>query len=118
MEKLTIAQIKKMLTEEISSEQLAELKLDERKGVQLAIKSYEKRLKKIENEKLEFQNRLKIERDLWDKGIEYIAGVDEVGRGPLAGPVVTAAVILPHDFDVFEVNDSKQLSEKKARRII
>ena len=99
MEKLTIAQIKKMLTEEISSEQLAELKLDERKGVQLAIKSYEKRLKKI------------------DKGIEYIAGVDEVGRGPLAGPVVTAAVILPHDFDVFEVNDSKQLSEKKREEL-
>ena len=47
MEKLTIAQIKKMLTEEISSEQLAELKLDERKGVQLAIKSYEKRLRKL-----------------------------------------------------------------------
>lgn len=117
MEKLTIAQIKKMLTEEISSEQLAELKLDERKGVQLAIKSYKKRLKKIENEKLEFQNRLKIERDLWDKGIEYIAGVDEVGRGPLAGPVVTAAVILPHDFDVFEVNDSKQLSEKKREEL-
>lgn len=117
MEKLTIAQIKKMLTEEISSEQLAELKLDERKGVQLVIKSYEKRLKKIENEKLEFQNRLKIERDLWDKGIEYIAGVDEVGRGPLAGSVVTAAVILPHDFDVFEVNDSKQLSEKKREEL-
>ena len=93
------------------------MKLDERKGVQLAIKSYEKRLKKIENEKLEFQNRLKIERDLWDKGIEYIAGVDEVGRGPLAGPVVTAAVILPHDFDVFEVNDSKQLSEKKREEL-
>ena len=108
MEKLTIAQIKKMLTEEISSEQLAELKLDERKGVQLAIKSYEKRLKKIENEKLEFQNRLKIERDLWDKGIEYIAGVDEVGRGPLAGPVVLKLTIQSNSVKKSEKNYIKK----------
>ncbi len=47
----------------------------------------------------------------------YIAGVDEVGRGPLAGPVVTAAVVLPEDFDEFEVDDSKKLTDKKRREL-
>ena len=49
--------------------------------------------------------------------VKYIAGVDEVGRGPLAGPVVAAAVILPEDFDVLGVNDSKKLSEKRREEL-
>ena len=52
------------------------------------------------------------ERDLRVAGKRYIAGVDEVGRGPLAGPVVAACVMLPEDFDVLCVDDSKKLSEK------
>ena len=56
---------------------------------------------------------LQFERQLWASGKELIAGVDEVGRGPLAGPVVTAAVILPHDFALLGVDDSKKLSPKK-----
>ena len=56
---------------------------------------------------------LKYERDLWKSGVDYICGVDEVGRGPLAGPVVTAAVILPKDFKLLGVDDSKKLSPKK-----
>lgn len=55
----------------------------------------------------------KYEEQLHEKGYRYIAGVDEAGRGPLAGPVVAAAVILPADFDVPGVDDSKKLSEKK-----
>lgn len=53
------------------------------------------------------------ERDLWNQGIHLVAGVDEVGRGPLVGPVVTACVILPEDFVLEGLNDSKQLTEKK-----
>lgn len=53
------------------------------------------------------------EDELRAEGYKYIAGVDEVGRGPLAGPVVTAAVVLPEDFDVLGIDDSKKLSEKK-----
>ena len=53
------------------------------------------------------------ERELWNQGLEYIAGVDEVGRGPLIGPVVTACVILPKNFILEGLNDSKQLSEKR-----
>ena len=53
------------------------------------------------------------ERELRDKGIKLIAGVDEVGRGPLVGPVVAACVILPDDFNLDGLTDSKKLSEKK-----
>jgi len=56
---------------------------------------------------------LVFERELWSMGKDFIAGVDEVGRGPLAGPVVTAAVILPKDFQLLGVDDSKKLSPKK-----
>ena len=57
------------------------------------------------------------ENALHEKGIKYIAGVDEVGRGPLAGPVVAAAVVLPENFDVLGVDDSKKLSEKKREEL-
>ena len=55
----------------------------------------------------------KYENELYDKKIKYIGGVDEVGRGPLIGPVVTACVVLPKDFVLEGLNDSKKLSEKK-----
>ena len=54
-----------------------------------------------------------FETELYNNGINYIAGIDEVGRGPLVGPVVTAAVILPKDFYDERINDSKKLTEKK-----
>ncbi len=57
-----------------------------------------------------------FERELWDEGIEYIGGVDEVGRGPLIGPVVTACVILPKDFVLEGLTDSKKLTEKKREQ--
>ncbi len=53
------------------------------------------------------------EKKLWNLGYENIAGCDEAGRGPLFGPVVAASVILPHDFVLEGLNDSKKLSEKK-----
>ena len=56
------------------------------------------------------------EKELWRQGISYIAGVDEVGRGPLVGPVVTACVILPPDFVLEGLTDSKKLSEKKREQ--
>src|SRR5690554_5584524 len=56
---------------------------------------------------------LQYERDCWHKGMEYVAGIDEVGRGCLFGDVVAAAVILPQDCEIKGINDSKKLSEKK-----
>ena len=75
---------------------------------------------KTEREKMlaeRLEQMKSFERELGEKGVSFIAGVDEVGRGPLAGPVVTAAVILPADFDVLGVDDSKKLSDKKRREL-
>lgn len=58
-------------------------------------------------------DKLRYERELLEKGCKYICGVDEVGRGPLAGPVVCAAVIMPLDNIIDGVDDSKKLSAKK-----
>ena len=62
---------------------------------------------------MELVDLYQYENELYDKGINYIGGVDEVGRGPLIGPVVTACVILPRDFKCDGLTDSKKLSEKK-----
>lgn len=59
------------------------------------------------------QDLYQYEKELWEKGVVYIGGVDEVGRGPLIGPVVTACCVLPTDFSLPGLTDSKKLSEKK-----
>ena len=73
---------------------------------------------RLEKMKAELVRMTEIENRLYAHGnegnpVQYIAGVDEVGRGPLAGPVVAAAVILPENIELLGVNDSKKLSEKK-----
>jgi ribonuclease HII len=60
---------------------------------------------------------LSLEGDLWRKGFRTVGGVDEVGRGPLAGPVVAACVVFPQDFLLSEVNDSKKVTAKKRERL-
>ena len=60
---------------------------------------------------------LKYEKELYDKGITLIGGVDEVGRGPLVGPVVASCVILPKNYELPGLNDSKKLSEKKREQL-
>jgi ribonuclease HII len=72
-------------------------------------------MKKIWNK----EEKLQYERDLQEQGYQYIAGVDEVGRGPLAGPVVCAAVIMPLDdaLIIEGIDDSKKLSEKKRETL-
>ena len=60
---------------------------------------------------------LKYEKELYKKGITLIAGTDEVGRGPLVGPVVAAAVILPKNYKLDGLTDSKKLSEKKREEL-
>lgn len=73
------------------------------------------------NREQKLQSRLadlkEMENSLRTLGLQYIAGVDEVGRGPLAGPVVTACVVLHPDFDVLGVDDSKKLSSKKREEL-
>lgn len=62
------------------------------------------------------QDLLKYEKELYKKGIEYIGGVDEVGRGPLVGPVVAACIVLPKNYKLDGLTDSKKLSEKKRNK--
>lgn len=72
---------------------------------------------RIEKQKQRLAEMKQTEQELRKAGHRYIAGVDEVGRGPLAGPVVTAAVVLSEDFDVLGVDDSKKLSEKRREEL-
>ena len=74
----------------------------------------QERLKKQQERLKEMKAR---ETELHRQGYVNIAGVDEVGRGPLAGPVVAAAVVLPEDFDVLGIDDSKKLSEKRREEL-
>ena len=112
--KLTIKKVKQLLNETpVDKQLLTQLQDDKRAGVQQALRTYYHRQEREQARREAFQQRLVIERSYWEKGVQYVAGIDEVGRGPLAGPVVAAAVILPHDFALYDVNDSKQLSATK-----
>ena len=88
---------------------------DTRMGVQKLIQKYQKQDEKLANERL----RLKQMRPYEEKysHCDYICGIDEVGRGPLAGPVVAAAVILPKDAEILYLNDSKKLSAKRREEL-
>lgn len=100
------------VTTELSEELLLEIKRDDRVGVQ---KAYAKWLAKKEKQsflRAQFKEMNQYEDQLREMGINYIAGIDEVGRGPLAGPVVCAAVILPKDFELLGLTDSKKVSLK------
>lgn len=91
--------------------------LDERKGVQNAIASALKRMDSFEKEQARLDMMLQYEMDCYKQGHDIIAGVDEVGRGPLAGPVVAAAVILPKNCRIEGVDDSKKLTAKKRESL-
>lgn len=72
----------------------------------------------MKEKELERLTNLKnVEKEMHKKGIKYIAGIDEAGRGPLAGPVVVASVIMPEDSMIEGVNDSKKVSEKKREKL-
>lgn len=72
----------------------------------------------MKEKELERLTKLKeIEKDLYQKGFQKICGIDEAGRGPLAGPVVIAGVIMPQDSMIEGVNDSKKVSEKKREKL-
>ncbi len=88
---------------------------DERAGVKAIVHMAEKRLEALEIERARIEKLKKYEKEYGK--YEHICGIDEVGRGPLAGPVVAAAVILPKDCNILYINDSKKLSEKKREEL-
>ena len=88
---------------------------DERAGVQALLVKVRKKLEAYEKEVARCELLKKYEREY--AAYTNICGIDEVGRGPLAGPVVAGAVILPKDCDILYINDSKKLSEKKREEL-
>lgn len=114
----TISEIKKELelAEEDEREQiLLSYREDERSGVQSLLRRYEKEKEKLLAERQRIETMKFYEKKYEDLG--YVCGIDEAGRGPLAGPVVAGAVILPRDSKILWLNDSKQLSAKKREEL-
>ena len=92
-----------------------EYKTDTRSGVVKLIETARKRLQKYKDELERTEQLKKFEKEY--EAFSYICGIDEVGRGPLAGPVVACAVILPKDCDILYINDSKKLSAAKREEL-
>ncbi|WP_031573184.1 ribonuclease HII [Streptococcus parasanguinis] len=115
----TIKEIKERLAtiDDLDHPLFEELILDGRAGVQAAISKRKRELQKQVDEDLRLEKMLAYEKELYAQGIDLIAGVDEVGRGPLAGPVVAAAVILPKACKIPGLNDSKKIPKSKHKEI-
>ena len=96
---------------------LAELEQDSRSGVIQAIAKRKREIQKRLDEDERLEAMLAYEKECYARGMELIAGVDEVGRGPLAGPVVAAAVILPKACKIPGLNDSKKIPKSKHKEI-
>ena len=96
---------------------LAEAANDQRSGVQKAIEKRKRAIQAELDEDLRLEQMLRYEKELYKADYQAIAGIDEVGRGPLAGPVVAAAVILPPECKIKGLNDSKKIPKKKHQDI-
>lgn len=96
-------------------ELIGKYETDERASVKELIRKAENRIAAWKKECIRTEQMYSFEDKYYEA--EFICGIDEVGRGPLAGPVVAGAVILPKDFRIYELNDSKQLSEKKREEL-
>lgn len=115
----TIKEIKKQLAniQQLDDPLLAELEQDSRSGVVQAVAKQKREIQKRLDEDERLEKMLAYEKELYTQGIQLIAGVDEVGRGPLAGPVVAAAVILPKACKIPGLNDSKKIPKSKHKEI-
>ena len=115
----TIKEIKEQLAniQRLDDPLLTELEQDGRSGVIQAIAKRKKEIQKRLDEDERLEGMLAYEKECYARGMELIAGVDEVGRGPLAGPVVAAAVILPKACKIPGLNDSKKIPKSKHKEI-
>jgi ribonuclease HII len=119
LNKLTIDDIQTKLktVEDVKDPFFIEIQKDSRKGVQQLVKRWLQRKEAQEQARLKLLEMSEYERLYKSQGFTFIAGIDEVGRGPLAGPVVAAAVILPDDFQILGIDDSKKLTETKREEL-
>ena len=115
----TIKEIKELLArvKDLDNPLFLEFEKDPRSGVQKEINKRKKAIQAEMDEVLRLESMLSYEKELYKQGLTLIAGVDEVGRGPLAGPVVAAAVILPKNCKISGLNDSKKIPKKKHLEI-
>ena len=115
----TIKEIKEQLAsiQRLDDPLLTEWEQDSRSGVIQAIAKRKREIQKRIDEDERLEGMLAYEKECYARGIELIAGVDEVGRGPLAGPVVAAAVILPKACKIPGLNDSKKIPKYKHKEI-
>ena len=115
----TIKEIKELLVtvKELDNPLFLEFEKDPRSGVQKEISKRKKAIQAELDEDLRLKTMLSYEKELYKQGLTLVAGVDEVGRGPLAGPVVAAAVILPKNCKIRGLNDSKKIPKKKHLEI-
>ena len=115
----TLKEIKEQLAgiQQLNDPLFAELEKDDRSGVIQAIAKRKREIQKRLDEDERLEGMLASEKECYARGIELIAGVDEVGRGPLAGPVVAAAVILPKGSKIPGLNDSKKIPKSKHKEI-
>ena len=115
----TIKEIKEQLEDiqQLNDPLFAELEKDDRSGVIQAIAKRKREIQKCLDEDERLEGMLAYEKECYARGMELIAGVDEVGRGPLAGPVVAAAVILPKGSKIPGLNDSKKIPKSKHKEI-
>lgn len=114
---MSIREVGEVLSTESSEEFLKACAQDPRQGIQRLIVRHLKYGEAQRAEAKRLEHLLVEEKKLWQNGYLHIAGIDEAGRGPLAGPVVAAACILPAKFELQGLNDSKQLTESKRERL-
>lgn len=114
---MNISEVRELLLGVPTQEQLEELALDKRIGVKKMLAAYYKRQRQAQLEHERFHKLLSYERQYYGDGAKVVAGVDEAGRGPLAGPLVIAAVVLPEEVFISGLNDSKQLSAGKRDKL-
>lgn len=103
--------------EAVTSQLLGKLRRDPRRGVRRIYETLQRRHEKERDERLRCDSMLNFERVLWRSGLRHVAGVDEAGTGPLAGPVVAAAVVFAPDTAIEGVDDSKRLDPARRARL-
>lgn len=115
----TVKEIKEALAaiESLDDARWQDYESDGRAGVQKAIQQRKKAIQADIDEDLRLENMLRYEKELYQQGYQAIAGIDEVGRGPLAGPVITACVILPKNCKIKHLNDSKKIPKNHHEEI-
>lgn len=116
-EKLTVKEVKSLLTGEVAFEDLMWAQEDSRTSVQKLASAYVMKQKKNLLEQQRIEKLYSFEDIYYADGLYKVAGIDEVGRGPIAGPVTVAAVILPPHMFLPGINDSKKLSPKKREEL-